>query len=77
MLTLVKVSIPQWDIASVVKCSHSRVQYVLATYLFETFQGRNPYHDYQGKTTERKDRYIKHALKQNNSILWCNITNIV
>jgi hypothetical protein len=77
ILALDKVSISQRKIASLLKCSRSGVQHVLATYLFETFQGRNPRPPTQRKTTECEDRYIERALKQNDSIPLRDITNIV
>src|SRR5579859_4507268 len=77
ILVLDKASTSQREIASLVKCSRTGVQRVFTTYEFETFQGRNPQRFYQRKTTQREDQYIKHALKQNDSIPLRNITNIV
>src|SRR5579859_783730 len=77
ILALDKASTSQREIASLVKCSRTGVQRVLTTYDFETFQGCNPRRDYQHKTTQREDRYIERALKQNNSIPLHDITNIV
>ena len=59
------------------KCSKTAVQHTLATYLFETFQGRNPRREYQRKTTEDEDRYIEQTLKQNHSLPLRDITNII
>jgi DNA-binding Lrp family transcriptional regulator len=77
ILALDKVSIPQREIASLVKCSRKAVQNALANYLFETFSGRKPRREYQRKTTNREDRYIERALKQNNSLPLRDITNII
>ena len=77
ILALDKASTSQREIASLVKCSRTGVQGVLGTYTFETFQGRNPRRDYHRKTTQREDRYIERALKQNDSIPLRDITNIV
>jgi len=77
ILALDKVSISQRKIASLVKCSRDTVQHALATYVFETFRGRNPRREYQRKTTEREDRYMERALKQNNSLPLHDITNII
>ena len=63
ILGLAKAALSQRKIAALIKCSKSAVQHTLATYLFETFQGRNPRQPYKHKTTEREDRYIEHALK--------------
>jgi hypothetical protein len=68
---------PQQEIADLMKCSKSAVQYTLVTYLFEMFQGRNPQRKYERKTTQREDRYIEQALKQNNSLPLHDITNII
>jgi len=67
ILGLAKALIPQRQIASFMKCSQKAVQHTLATYLFETFQGRNPRREYKPKTTEPDDRYIERALKQHTS----------
>ena len=77
ILAFDKVSIPQRQIASLVKCSRTGVQRILTTYRFETFRGRNLRRDYQRKTTQREDRYIERALKQNDSIPLRDITNII
>src|SRR5436189_5341388 len=77
VLALDKVKISQRKIASLLKCSRKAVQDTLGTYCFETFQGRNPRREYKRKTTEREDRYIEHALKQNNSLPLHDITNII
>ena len=76
ILTLDKASIFQREIMSLVKCSWIHVQGVLATYTFKTFQRCNPWWDYQRKTTH-ENQYIEHALKQNDSISLCDITNII
>ena len=67
----------QREIAGYIRCSQKAVQHTLATYLFETFQGRNARRDYKRKTTQREDRYIERALKQNDSVPLRDITNIV
>jgi len=77
ILALDKVKISQRQIASILKCSRKAVQDALATYCFETFQGHNPRREYKRKTTEREDRYIERALKQNNSLPLRDITNII
>ena len=65
ILGLAKAELPQRIIASLMKCSQKAIQNVLANYLFETFQGRSPRREYVNKTTKCEDRYIEHALKQN------------
>ena len=65
ILGLAKASMPQQTIANLMKCGKTAVQNVLGTYVFETFQGRNSRHDRPWKTTQREDRYIERALKQN------------
>ena len=77
ILGLAKGLIPQRKIASLIKCSQKAVQYTLTTYLFETFQGRNPRRNYQRKTSEREDRYIERRLKQNSDIPLRDITNLI
>jgi hypothetical protein len=77
ILALDKVKIFQRQIASLLKCSRKAVQDALTTYRFETFQGRNPRREYKRKTTEREDRYIERALKQNNLLPLRDITNII
>ena len=59
------------------KRSQKAVQHTLTTYLFETFQGRNPRREYQQKTNKREDRYIDRAIKQNPFTPFKNITNII
>ena len=77
ILALDKVSISQRKIAALIKCSRDAVRRVLATYTFETFQGRNPRREYQRKTTIDEDRDIECALKQNKSLPLRDITNIM
>src|SRR5579859_4578398 len=77
ILALGKVCIPQRKIASLLNCSKHAVQHALMTYLFETFQGRNPRRKYESKTTEHEDQYIEEALKQNDSLPLHDITNII
>ena len=77
ILALDKVSISQRKIAALIKCSRDAVQRALATYTFETFQGRNPRREYQRKTTIREDRDIECTLKQNESLPLRDITNII
>jgi hypothetical protein len=57
------------------KCTQNAIQNILATYLFDTFQGRNPPREYPRKTSKREDRYILHALQQNNDLPLRDITN--
>src|SRR5271169_5148333 len=76
ILGLAKGLIPQRQIASFMKCSQKAVQHTLATYLFETFQGRNPRRNYKRKTTDREDRYIERRLKQNSDLPLRDITNL-
>jgi hypothetical protein len=77
ILALDKASTSHRNIASLVKCSRTAVQNALAAYTFETFQGRNQRREYKRKTTEREDRYIERALKQNDSLPLRDITNIL
>jgi len=64
-------------IASLMRCSAKAVNHMLVTFLFETFNGRHQRREYQRKITEHKDQYIVHAIKQNNSLPLCDITNII
>jgi Transposase len=41
------------------------------------FQGRNACREYTRKTTKLQDRHIEHVLKENDSVLLCDITNLV
>jgi hypothetical protein len=77
ILGLAKTKSSQRKIASLMKCSQKAVQNTLATYLFETFQGRKEQREYQHKTTEREDRHIEHILKQNDTVPLRDITNII
>lgn len=77
ILGLAKALMPQRKIATLMKCSRRAVQNILANHLFETFQGLGSRREYQRKTTEREDRYIERALKQNMSLPLKDITNIV
>ena len=77
VLVLDKVAIPQRKIPSLLKCSRKTVQNALATFLFETFTGRNITWKHQRKTTEHGDRYIERALKQNFDLPLRDITNII
>jgi Transposase/DDE superfamily endonuclease len=77
ILGLAKGILSQRKIASLMKCSQKAVQRTLETYLFETFNGRNARRKYERITTEREDRYIVRALKQNDSIPLRDITNII
>jgi hypothetical protein len=76
ILKLVKALLPQRKITSHMKCSQKTDQHTLATYLFEIFQGCNPWREYQFKTIEYEDRYIERALKQNSSVPLRDITDI-
>jgi len=53
------------------------VQHALATFCFETFNGRHNRREYQRKTTEREDRYIIRSVKQNDTLPLRDITNII
>jgi hypothetical protein len=75
ILGLAKPAMPQRKIAALIKCSKNAVQNILATYHFETFQGRNPRREYQRKTSGREDRYILRALTQNYDRPLRDITN--
>jgi hypothetical protein len=77
ILALDKVAIPQRQIASLLKRSRKTIQNALATFLFETFRGRNVHHEHPRKTTKREDRYIERALKQNYDLPLRDITNII
>ena len=77
ILGLAKGLFSQRKIATLMKCSQKAVQHTLATYLFETFQGKNARREYQRKTTERQDRYIERSLKQNCFMPLKDITNIL
>jgi hypothetical protein len=75
ILGLAKAALPQRKIAALMKCTQNAIQNILATYLFETFQGRNPRRNYLRKTSEREDRYILCTLRQNNDLSLQDITN--
>src|SRR5579859_3244232 len=77
ILGLAKALMSQRKIASLMKCSQKAVQRTVSTYLFETFQGRNPHQEHKHKTTQCEDRYIESALKQNAFLPLRDITNIV
>jgi hypothetical protein len=72
-----KAGATQREIAKWLKITKTIIQHVLATYSFNTFQGRNPRREYQRITTEREDRYIEHILKQNSDLPLKDITNII
>ena len=65
ILGLAKALCPQRKIATLMKCGQKAVQSVLATYLFETFQGRESRQPRERKTTTRQDNIIIHTIKQN------------
>jgi hypothetical protein len=75
ILGLAKAAMPQRKIAALLKCCQNTVQNILATYRFDTFQGRNQRRDYPRKTSRREDRYILRALQQNNDLPLQDITN--
>jgi Transposase len=77
ILGLAKAKLPQRNIAALMKCSQKAIQHTLATYLFETFQGRNARREYARKTTKLQDRYIERVLKKNDLISLRDITNLV
>ena len=78
ILGLAKALMSQRTIASLMKYSQKAIQHTLATYLFETFQGRNPRREYKRKTTKREDRYIeRNILKQNPFMPLKDITNLI
>src|SRR5579859_5431039 len=77
ILGLAKGLLPQRKIAALMKCTQKAIQHTLVTYLFETFQGKNPRWEYKRKTTKREDRYIERALKQNSSLPLKDIINII
>ena len=77
ILSLGKALLLQWKIAALMKCSQKAIQHTLVTYIFETFQGKNPRRDYQWKTTEHKDQYIECTLKQKSFLPLRDITNIL
>ena len=77
ILGLAKALMPQREIADLMKYAKSAVQHTLTTYLFEMFQGCNPRQKYERKTTQREVRYIERTLKQNDSLLLRDITNII
>ena len=65
ILGLAKALCPQRKIATLMKCGRKAVQHILATYLFETFQGRGSRRVYERKTTTRQDNVILRTIKQN------------
>ena len=77
ILGLAKAKMSGRKIASLPRCSEKAVRHALATFLFETFNGRQQRREYHRKTSEREDRYIMRAIKQNNSLPLRDITNIV
>ena len=77
ILGLAKGLLPQRQIAALMKCSQKAVQHTIATYVFETFQGKNPRREYKRKTTKLEDRFIKETLKQNIFLPLKDITNIL
>jgi hypothetical protein len=77
ILGLAKAAMSQRKIASLMKCSQKAVQHTLATYLFETFQGRNKRREYERKTTKLQDRHIERILNDNYNLPLQDITNIV
>jgi len=72
-----KAGAPQRTIAEWLKATKTSVQRALTMYSFDTFQGRKPRREYQRATTEREDRYIERALKQNSDLPLKDITNII
>jgi len=52
ILRLAKAAWPQRKIAALTKCTQNAIQNILATYVFETFQGCNPRQEYPRKTSQ-------------------------
>ena len=52
ILGLAKAAWPQRKIATLMKCTQNAIQNILATYVFETFQGCNPRQEYPRKTSQ-------------------------
>src|SRR5271169_340775 len=77
ILGLAKANMSRRKIASLMKCSATAVHHALATFLFETFNGRHQRREYPQKTTEHEDRYIVRTMKQNNFLPLHDITNII
>jgi transposase len=77
ILGLAKALCPQRKIATLMKCGRKAVQRVLATYLFETFQGRESRRAYERKTSTRQDNVIIRTIKQNYDLPLRDITNII
>jgi hypothetical protein len=77
ILGLAKAEIPQREIASLMCCSQKAVQHTLATYLFETFQGRNPRRQYSHKTSKLQDYHITRTLQDNPTLPLRDITNLI
>ena len=75
ILGLAKAAMPQRKIASLMNAGLHTIQNILTTYVFETFQGRNPRREYPRKTSQREDRYILRALRQNYDLPLRDITN--
>ena len=77
ILGLGKALLPKREIAALIHFSQKAVQHTLPTYMFETFQGRNPRRNYPRKTSQREDRYIERHLKQNSDIPLHDIINLI
>ena len=77
ILGLAKAAWPQRKIATLMKCTQNLIQNILATYLSETFQGRNPRREYPRQRSKREDRYILRALQQNDDLPLRDITNLL
>ena len=75
ILRLAKAAWPQRKIAAPMKGTQNAIQNILATYVFETFQGRNPRREYPRKTSEQEDKYILRVLQQNNDLSLRDIIN--
>ena len=72
-----KAGAGQREIADWIGTTKTTVQHALSTYFFDTFKGRKPRREYQRSTTEKEDRYIQRALKQNSDLPLKDITNII
>jgi hypothetical protein len=68
VLAFHQAKVTQRTIAKFVKCSLGAFRNIFDSYTFDTFKGRQPQREYQRKTTDREDRYMEHALIQNDAL---------